>query len=157
MNKTTFASELKRICMREINKRLTDWIRLPGFGKDDFLARPGRWSRFALLHRHQVADIGENRFEVRHLRALWGRTESLTVPEPAVRGTWGDGWWRALWERRRADSAQDERGSSGEDDEDARARREHRFQTRCFDLRLFLRSITLKKRTNISMWSLYMS
>lgn len=68
---------------------MTDRIRLPGFGEDDFLARPGRWSRLALLHRHQVADIGENRFEVRHLRALWGRTEPLTVPEPAVRGLAG--------------------------------------------------------------------
>lgn len=43
---------------------------LPGFGQDDFLARSGRWSRFALLHRHQITDIGEHRFEVRHLSTL---------------------------------------------------------------------------------------
>lgn len=41
---------------------------VPGFGQDDLLARPGRGSRLALLHRHQVADIGEHRFEVRHLQ-----------------------------------------------------------------------------------------
>lgn len=41
---------------------------VPGFGKDNLLARPGRWSRFALLHGHQVADIGKNCFEVRHLQ-----------------------------------------------------------------------------------------
>lgn len=40
---------------------------LPGFREDDFLTRPGRWSRFALLHRHQITDIGEYCFEVRHL------------------------------------------------------------------------------------------
>jgi len=46
---------------------------VPGFGQDDLLARPGRGSRLALLHRHQVADIGEHRFEVRHLQPPSGR------------------------------------------------------------------------------------
>ena len=43
---------------------------LPGLRQDDFLTRPGRWSRFALLHRHQITDIGEHCFEVRHLSTL---------------------------------------------------------------------------------------
>ena len=41
------------------------WI-LPGIWEDDFLAGPGGRSGLALLHRHQVADVGQHCFQVRH-------------------------------------------------------------------------------------------
>jgi len=34
--------------------------------QDDFLARPGRWRTLALLHGHQVADVGQDSLQVRH-------------------------------------------------------------------------------------------
>lgn len=40
---------------------------LPGLRKDDLLTRSRRGGGLALLHRHQITDIGEHRFQVRHL------------------------------------------------------------------------------------------
>lgn len=60
------------------------WMWLPGLRQDDFLTRPGRWSRFALLHRHQITDIGEYCFEVRHLSTL-GRPNQLKKKKKRLR------------------------------------------------------------------------
>jgi len=40
---------------------------VPRVRQDDFLARPGRRRGLGLLHRHQVADVGQHRFQIRHL------------------------------------------------------------------------------------------
>lgn len=66
------------------------WMCLPRLRQNDFLARPGRWSRFALLHRHQVTDISEHRFKVRHLSTL-GRPNRLNN-----RAGKGGFWFRGL-------------------------------------------------------------
>lgn len=42
-------------------------VHLPRIRKDNFLASPGCWSRFALLHGHEIAHIGKNCFEIRHV------------------------------------------------------------------------------------------
>lgn len=39
---------------------------IPGIGQNDFLACTSGRCAFALLHSHQVADVGQHRLEVRH-------------------------------------------------------------------------------------------
>lgn len=44
---------------------------LPGIRKNDLFASSGRRSAFAFLHGHQVADISQHSFEVRHCCWCW--------------------------------------------------------------------------------------
>lgn len=67
---------------------------VPGLGQDDLLAGAGGRSRLALLHRHQVADIGQHGLQVRHVgerRRRLLRTRTGRAPAAAARRapTWG--------------------------------------------------------------------
>lgn len=72
-------------------KRILHLPGLPWVGQDDLLRCPGRRLTPALFHGHQVGDIGENRFEIRHLVQPAYRSSSKTnsaCPTCLVQPSW---------------------------------------------------------------------
>lgn len=66
---------------------------VPGLGQGDLLAGPGRRGALALLHRHQVADIGQHRLQVRHVPAPAAGLQMEAPPGAAAPEA--GGWRRA--------------------------------------------------------------